>query len=103
MKLQEIVVEATKLKLPPPDKPRPKKTLWFQDSYLWRNDLENAHPGRYKFYREENEEVAYAIDDENRCYGAWWNRKNRGVTFPMPRPAHSVVSARTKLIPFNLD
>lgn len=102
MKVAELLTEATKKYKPPkPPKPRPRKTLWFGDSRHWKTDLDLSRPGAYELHQEENEESIYALDKDRRSvYGAWYKKKNRGVTFDKPRPYHAVVHPRHKLRKF---
>lgn len=93
MKLHDILNEATKIKKP---KARPKKTLWFNAPEYWKNDLDFARPD-HKLYYEDNEETFYALDNEGkRCYGAWYGKKKRGVTFHEPRPRNTLIHPRAK-------
>jgi len=83
-----------------PPKPRPDKTLWFMHSGLWRHDLDRHRQG-CEYHQEENEETVYAVDkDRKEAYGAWYPKKNRGVTFASPRPYHALVHPRFKLKKF---
>lgn len=93
MKVIDLLLE---YKTPKKPKARPKKTLWFNDSAMWKNDLDFARPG-HKVWQSEEEEAYYAGDSEgNLCYGAWYPKKNAGVTFAAPRPRHTLAHPRVK-------
>lgn len=108
MKVDDVILltEAAKKKkapkAPKPPKPRPKKTLWFQHSGLWKHDLDRHRMG-HELHHEENEETIYSIDkDKKDCYGVWHKKKNAGVTFASPRPYQSMVNPRFKLKKFEV-
>lgn len=101
MKFTELLTEDRARKKPTPAKPkkRPKKTLWYAHQGLWKNDIDLSRVD-HEYHREENEETIYALDkDKQRVYGAWYTKKNMGVTFHDPRPRHSVVNDRSKITP----
>jgi hypothetical protein len=106
MKVSDVILltEAAKKpkarKPPKPPKPRPRKTLWFQHSGLWKSDLDRHCMG-HELHQEEEEETVYSVDkDRKHAYGAWYPKKKRGVTFAAPRPYHSLVHPRFKLKKF---
>lgn len=93
-----LEVEKKKKKILKP-KPRPKKTLWFQDQKLWHNDLQFAHGGKYAYFSSQEEEESarnvYATDPDQRvAYGVWQGARQRGVTFHQPKALHAVKHPR---------
>lgn len=101
MKLSDILTETTS-GLPKKPKARPNKTLWYNHSGLWMNDLDQSRAG-YTLHssEDEEEESIYAMDpDCKHCYGSWNKKKNMGVTFASPRPKHAVIHPRTRIKPF---
>lgn len=97
MKAVEVLVE---YKTPKKPKARPKKTLWFNHPALWKNDLDFSRAG-HKLWQEEEEGVYYATDETGEmCHGAWYPKRNAGVTFATPRPKHTLVHPRKKLKPY---
>jgi hypothetical protein len=99
MKLLDILFEYRTPKKP---KARPKKTLWFDRPEYWKHDLDTERPD-HKLYYEENEETFYALDSSgDKCYGAWYGKKKRGVTFFSPRPKNATVSPRAYLKPYDI-
>lgn len=97
MKVVEIISEAAKKALPKPKK-RPKKTLWFNDSYSWKSDLDHLKNNLYSLYYVEDEEQTLIATDDNcdQCFGVWRPKKKVGVTFFTPRPVYTVIHPRMK-------
>lgn len=82
-------------------KPRPKKNLWFKDDRLWLRDLQHTHVNNFDLLKSEDEEVVIAVDKERKnTFGKWIKGKGRGITFNNPRPLHTVVHPKIKLIDF---
>ena len=77
-------------------RPRPKRTLWFENEEYWLRDLAKEHP-ECCLMTDKEENKVYAIDkDNNLCYGIWLLNKRRGVTFHIGRPVTHVCGT-TKL------
>jgi len=94
MKLSDVLLEYRTPKKP---KARPKKTLWFNQPNLWKHDLDMERPD-HKLYYEEN-----ALDSSgDKCYGAWYGKKKRGVTFFTPRPKNATIHPRAYITPYDI-
>ena len=82
-------------------KPRPKKNLWFNDDRLWLRDLEHTHANNFSLMKSEDEETVIACNqDQTKAFGKWIKGKKRGITFNNPRPIHTVIHPKIRLIDF---
>lgn len=73
-------------------KPRPKKTLWYNEYENWVADIKYRFPDSHANFDEENEEIVATDDAGEVCYGKWSKNKKgmKGVTFNNPRnPKHT--------------
>ena len=85
-------------------KPRPRKTLWYNDDQFdnWSVDIRTRFSDAAAFYDEETEEVIACSGDMSKSYGKWSkNRKGsyKGVSFEVPRPLKTVTKFRKRLKP----
>jgi len=94
MKVEELLEYKNKYYKPVPKKPkpRPKKTLWYNDYESWVADVKTRFPDAQAFYDEENEEVIASCSACKETYGKWSNKKDgfKGVSFYKPRNIRSI-------------
>lgn len=102
MKVNELLCEAEKKKIPKP-KPRPRKNLWFQDKDMWHADLQFVHGGNFQIHHpadEENEEDRdyYATGPDGKLtWGVWRGKQKRGITYHKPMHISYVKHPRVQL------
>ena len=89
-------------------KPRPKKTLWYNDDQYdgWTADIKSRFPDANAYYDEESEEVVACNGDMSQSYGKWSKRRKsnfKGVSFMNPRPTDTVTKFRKRLKPVKVD
>ncbi len=94
MKVEELLEYKNKYykRIGPKPKPRPKKTLWYNDYESWVADVKTRFPDAQAFYDEENEEIIASCPGCKDSYGKWSNKADglKGVTFKGPRNIRSV-------------
>ncbi len=83
-------------------KPRPKKTLWYNNEQFdnWSTDIRTRFSDAAAYYDEENEEVVACSGDMKNSYGKWSKNKDdgfNGVSFYKPRPLDTVTRGRKRL------
>lgn len=93
MKITELL-EADDKKIKPP-KPRPKKTLWFDDYENWVRDVQFSYPDA-EAHKTDDDIIVALNADEDECYGKWDSTDQKGVTFNKPRTISSMLGHRTK-------
>ena len=103
MKVTELLEYKNKYYKPVPKKPkpRPKKTLWYNDYNSWVADIKTRFPNARAYYDEENEEIIAACENCKECYGKWSKRKEKfnGFSFYKPRQINFVTRNYKKLRP----
>lgn len=89
---------------PPENKiyPRPKKDLWFRDKGAWHNDLYIKHHGVFRVMSSDDDsgDIIACDDSLKKIFGRWYNTRDIGVTFLIPRPIHTSVKSTEKLIDY---
>lgn len=81
----------------PMDKPRPQKTLWFNDYPAWVQDIKLRFPSAEAHHEEENNEIIALDPAKKDCYGVWQSNKKRGVSYAAARPLHAAIHPRTTI------
>jgi len=78
-------------------KPRPSKTLWFDNYDNWVRDIKTQFPDAEAHKHNESEDIIALSPSGDESYGIWRSNRNLGVSYASPRPKYTVVHPRSKL------
>ena len=83
-------------------KPRPKRTLWYNDDQYdnWVTDIRYRFPDAQAYYDEETEEIIAATPDMKKTYGKWSKKAKgayKGFSLENPRPLNTVTHSSRRL------